>query len=611
MQMQPAVWILSESTLELAEKIRKEFTGAHIYAPKKVNNRDNDISANFPGSFFQYESLQEELSGKFKSYDAHIFVMSTGIVVRLVSGLLVSKTTDPAIVVVDPEGLHAISLISGHLGGANELTKDVAKAIGAVPVITTATDLKGITAFDEVARIIGAKILNPRLIKVTSVSLLEGKKVGFIGPKDIYNRFYPSSPNVIFLKELPEDSENFSAFCIFTDEFFDLPPHLLEKTLIIALPTLAAGIGCHIGTGKNEIIDGIKQVFGKHSLLVESIFTLASVDAKKNERGLIEASAELGVPIIFFSSGELEEEGTLFSEPSKYVEKHVGARGVAEPAAFLAAGNGAEIVVKKNKLKNMTVAVARRHIDVPQNSQSKLYAVGIGPGDLSQMTVRARQVLAEADTVVGYKTYIELIRPLISGKNVITTGMTKEVDRCKRAIEEARKGHRVAVVSSGDSGIYGMAGLIYELLGKDTDIEVEVVPGVTASTAAAAISGAPLMCDYISLSLSDLLQPTDEVKRRIRVAAASDLVTVVYNPKSKRRTELIEYLQEEFLKHRDPGTPVAIVTNSYRDNQNMELCRLADFTDREITMTSLVIIGNSQTQVVGGRIITKRGYRGI
>ena len=608
--MKLAVWVLNRGSLGLAKKIRKRFPGADIFAPGKKRE------ANGPGNhdeilqgILPYDSIKSELRKKFTSYDGHIFIMSAGIVVRLIAELVASKTSDPAVIVVEPQGLNTISLLSGHLGGANELTRHVANAIGSIPVITTATDLKGIVAFDEVARILGARVLNPELIKLTSVSLLEGKKVGLLCPQSIYDTFYSDNPNVFPLEKLPDRSDEFSAFCIFTDKLLHTPPQFRDKTLIVAPPTLALGIGCHIGTGKTEIINGIKKVLKDHNLLLESVFALASVEAKKNEKGLLEAAEELGVPVTFYSAKELEKGGILLSEPSPHAEKHVGARGVAEPAAYLAAGKGSEIIVKKEKLPNMTVAVARRPLVVSKGKAGKIYAVGIGPGDISQMTVRARQVLCEVDTVVGYKTYIELIRPLIAGKNLITTGMTREVDRCRKAIEEARKGRRVAVVSSGDSGIYGMAGLIYELMEGENDVEVEVIPGVTASTAAAAVVGAPLMCDYISLSLSDLLQPTDEVKRRIEVAASSDMVTVLYNPKSKKRTELIEFARKEFLKYRHPSTPVAIVTNTYRENQSVEICDLAGFTDHEITMTSLVIIGNSQTEILGGKMITRRGYK--
>ncbi len=608
--MKLAVWVLNRGSFGLAKKIRRRFPGADIFAPGK------EREANGPGNqdkIFQrilpYDSIKSELRKKFTSYDGHIFIMSAGIVVRLIAELVASKTSDPAVIVVDPQGLNTISLLSGHLGGANELTRHVANAIGSIPVITTATDLKGIIAFDEVARILGARVLNPELIKLTSVSLLEGKKVGLLCPQSIYDTFCSDNPNVFSLEKLPDLSDEFSALCVFTDKLLHLPPQFRDKTLIVALPTLALGIGCHIGTGKTEIINGIKKVLKDHDRLLESVFALASVEAKKNEKGLLEAAEELGVPLTFYSAKELEKGGMLLSEPSPHAQKHVGARGVAEPAAYLAAGKGSEIIVKKEKLPNMTVAVARRPFVVSKGKAGKIYAVGIGPGDISQMTVRARQVLCEVDTVVGYKTYIELIRPLIAGKNLITTGMTREVDRCRKAIEEARKGRRVAVVSSGDSGIYGMAGLIYELLEGENDVEVEVIPGVTASTAAAAVVGAPLMCDYISLSLSDLLQSTDEVKRRIEAAASSDMVTVLYNPKSKKRTELIELARKEFLKYRHRSTPVAIVTNTYRENQSVEICDLAGFTDRKITMTSLVIIGNSQTEILGGKMITRRGYR--
>ena len=603
--MKIAVWILRDNSLPLAENIQTRLENVDIFCRKSF---ENNSAKDYP--VFFYESIRETLGKNFTSYDAHVFFMSAGIVVRLVSSLVGKKTSDPAVVVVDPSGVHVISLLSGHLGGANELARELATAIGGIPVITTATDLDGLIAFDEVARIIGGKILNPDKIKMTSMSLLDGKRVGLIGPRIIFERYYSRCLNVELLNDFPSGIQGYDSFCLFTDKIIDLPPDAKEKTLVIAMPTLSVGIGCHIGTRKSEIIHDIKTVLEESNLLLDSVFTLASVDAKKNEVGLLEAADELKIPVEFFSADELTAKGKFLTESSDYVLKHVGTGGVAEPSAYLAAGNGAETVVKKQKLKNVTVAVARRRLEIPGHVEKKIYVVGLGPGELSQMTVRARQAIFEANVIVGYKTYIDLIRPIISGKKVISTGMTKEIDRCKRGIEEARKGNIVAIVSSGDAGIYGMAGLVYELLGEgDTQISVEVIPGVTASTAAAAVVGAPLMCDYISLSLSDLLLPTEEVKRRIKVAASSDIVTVLYNPKSKKRTKLIELVKEEFLKYRSPDTPVAIVTNTYRENQEKKICNLSDFTDHEIGMTSLVIIGNSQTEVLGSRMVTRRGYR--
>ena len=604
-----ALWTLSSRGLTLAESIEKSIPLSRIFLYKSSSSVENIKHIETPVDTFQ--KLAEAVARKFRSFDGHIFIMATGIVVRSIAELTEHKSTDPAVVTLDDHGIHAISLLSGHLGGGNELAKRVASAVGATPVISTATDLEGILAFDELARIIGAKISNLETIKLTSSSLLSGEKTGFLGPRNIYERYYNWCHHVTLLEEFPEAVTDYTCFCLLTDKRIDIPEEIRHITLVIHPPTLSTGIGCHIGTGKNEILDGIKDVLTREKLAMESVFVLASVDAKKNEEGLLHAASSLGVPIRFYSPEEIKKDGIMMSEPSIPVQKHVGVAGVCEPSAYLAAGHGAKIIVSKQKLKNMTVAVARRKIQLPdEKGRRKLSLVGIGPGDPSQMTVASKRALCNADVVVGYKTYIDLIRPFLAGKKIITTGMKKEVERCKKAIGEVRKGQSVAVISSGDSGIYGMAGLVYELLGEKNDaFPVEVLPGVTSATAAAALVGAPLMCDYISLSLSDLLQSTDEVERRIRIAAASDLVTVLYNPKSRKRVRLIEVTREEFLKHRPPETPVAIVTDAYRQGERFIFSTLRNFTGEEIGMTSVVIIGNSQTRIIGNRMITVRGYR--
>jgi len=235
----------------------------------------------------------------------------------------------------------------------------------------------------------------------------------------------------------------------------------------------------------------------------------------------------------------------------------------------------------------------------------------MGPGDWDQMTVRARQVLAEAQVVMGYKTYIELVRGLLTNpeQKVIASGMTQEVDRCREVARQAQEGYSVALVSSGDAGIYGMAGIMLEVLAQDgLEIPVEIVPGVSASAAAAACLGAPLMHDFVTVSLSDLLTPWELIKKRVRLAAEGDFVLAVYNPKSKQRVTQIEEVQKILLEFRSPDTPVGIVRNALREGQEVQISTLENFTQVRIDMLTTVVIGNSQSRVLGQYIVTPRGY---
>ena len=245
-------------------------------------------------------------------------------------------------------------------------------------------------------------------------------------------------------------------------------------------------------------------------------------------------------------------------------------------------------------------------------SIGELTVVGIGPGSLNDMTPRAFNSIRNADVVVGYNAYITLIKSLIEDKKVIGTAMLQEIDRCKMAVEKAISGQKVVVVSSGDPGIYGMAGLVLELvmqLPKEKQPKVEVVPGISAVSASAAILGAPLMHDFAVISLSDLLTPWDLIKKRAELVAQGDFVVALYNPKSKKRVTQIEEIREIMLKFKDPQTPVGIVNNATREKEYAIISNLNDFTKETIDMFSLVIIGNSNTYVEDGKIITPRGYK--
>lgn len=246
-------------------------------------------------------------------------------------------------------------------------------------------------------------------------------------------------------------------------------------------------------------------------------------------------------------------------------------------------------------------------------NSGKIMLVGIGPGSIEHMTARARSAIAEADTVIGYSTYINLVADLLDGKEVVRKAMTEELDRAIEALERARAGKKVALISSGDAGVYGMAGPTYEVLFQagwtpDSGVEVEIVPGTSALNSCAALVGAPLTHDFCAISLSDLLTPWPVIARRLDAVAAADFVVALYNPKSGRRTRQIVEAQRLFLRHRRPDTPVAVVKSAYRPKQRIEFTTLAQMSDSDIGMLSTVLIGNSNTFVRDGLMVTPRGY---
>lgn len=246
-----------------------------------------------------------------------------------------------------------------------------------------------------------------------------------------------------------------------------------------------------------------------------------------------------------------------------------------------------------------------------------LYIIGTGPGKADHMSGRARQVLEACDIVVGYKTYLELIEDVIKDKQTLATGMTREVDRVQAAIDAALGGHCCALVSGGDAGIYAMAGLVLEMLalkkiacntGEKGGLWVEVVPGIPALAAGAALLGAPLTHDFAAVSLSDLLTPWEIIEKRLDAAAFADFVITIYNPKSKKRDWQLNRAMEIILKHRAGTTPVGIVTGAMRDNQKVVLCSLKDLDKADVGMQSIVIVGNSSTFIYNELMITPRGY---
>ncbi len=243
-------------------------------------------------------------------------------------------------------------------------------------------------------------------------------------------------------------------------------------------------------------------------------------------------------------------------------------------------------------------------------TKGRLHVVGFGPGGKDDMTFRAARTIEDADIVTGYTTYVNLLRPIFPDKEYKATGMMREVERCRMAIEDAMSGKDVAMVSSGDSGIYGMAGIIYQLADEmGADIEIDTVPGITAASSAASILGAPLMHDLVILSLSDLMTPLELIMDRVERAGEGDFITFLYNPKSKTRTEYLGMARDILLKYRSPGTPVGIVRNAGREDQTHKITTLGDLDPDDVDMFCIVLIGNSQTYISGDRIITPRGYR--
>ena len=235
----------------------------------------------------------------------------------------------------------------------------------------------------------------------------------------------------------------------------------------------------------------------------------------------------------------------------------------------------------------------------------KLYVIGIGPGGLEHMTLRAKDAIEESNIIIGYNKYIDMIKPIVEDKELFSTGMRGEESRCRKALELSKENNIVALISTGDSGIYGMAGLILQM---KEDENVEIIPGVTASSAAGSVVGAPLMHDNCNISLSDLMTPYDLIKKRVRNAADADMVISLYNPRSKGRPHYLRDAIEIIKEYRELNTPVAVVRHALREGQEYKLFTLENFDEEVVDMFSIVIVGNSQSFIKNGKFITPRGY---
>lgn len=245
------------------------------------------------------------------------------------------------------------------------------------------------------------------------------------------------------------------------------------------------------------------------------------------------------------------------------------------------------------------------------NQAGKLYVVGIGPGSWEQMTIQAAKALKESQVIVGYTVYVDLIREHFPDKELITTPMRQETARCRMAIDAALSGKTVSLICSGDSGVYGMSGLILELKGEAGEPEVEIIPGVTAALSGGALLGAPLGHDFAVISLSDLLTPMELIEKRLLKAAEADLAICIYNPSSKKRAGYLKHACEILLTEKNPDTVCGIVRNIGREGEAMEILSLSQLKEREVDMFTTVFIGNERTRETGGKMVTPRGYRNV
>ncbi|MET9041429.1 precorrin-3B C(17)-methyltransferase [Streptomyces sp. NPDC004362] len=537
------------------------------------------LAAAWPDRTRVYEgSVGEAVRAAFAECEQLVCFLATGAVVRLLAPLLGDKASDPGVVCVDEGARFAVSLVGGHAGGANELAREVGESLGAVPVVTTATDSVGLPGLDTLGFPVEGDVAG------VSRALLDGEPVALETEVS-----WPLPP----LRVAAEGA--------YTIRVTDAALEPAEREAVLRPPTLVVGVGASKGSPVEEILELIDGALREAGLSARSLAELATVDAKADEPGIVEAARRLGVPLVTYSSALLVEVDV--PNPSDAPLAAVGTPSVAEAAALV---RGGELLVPKRKSAarpaTATCAVVRRP------GRGRLAVVGLGPGARDLLTPRAKQELRRASVVVGLDQYVDQIRDLLRpGTRILESGLGAEEERARTAVAEARKGHAVALIGSGDAGVYAMASPA--LAEASDDIDVAGVPGVTAALAAGAILGAPLGHDHVSISLSDLHTPWEVIERRVRAAAESDLVVTFYNPRSRGRDWQLPKALAILGAHRAPSTPVGVVRNASRPDESSRLTTLACLDPATVDMMTVVTVGNTATREIAGRMVTPRGYR--
>ena len=514
---------------------------------------------------------------RWDSVDGFVLFLATGAAVRIVAPLLGDKRTDPAVVCVDEAGRFVVSVVGGHDGGANALARRVGGLLDAEPVLTTATDSAGRVALDTLP----GCVVDGDVAGVT-VAMLDGR-----APRIVNELGWP----------LPGDFTGGDA----PERILVTDRRVAPEPGVVTLhpPSIVAGVGASTGAPPAAVTELLDAALDRAGLARESVAEVATLDRKTTEPALL----GLGLPLRGFTAEVLR--AVAVPTPSDVVARAVGTPSVAEAAALLAAGAGAQLVVRKQANDVATVAIARRSLP-----PGRLRIVGLGPGASRLRTPAAEAAVRHAHVVIGYAPYVDAAADLLSPhQEVIRSPIGDEIVRAKQALAEAGAGRDVALVCSGDPGVYAMASITLEASADAPGVEIETVPGVTAAFAAAAAVGAPLGHDFATISLSDLLTPWEAIETRLRAAAAADFAVALYNPRSQRRTWQLDAARRILLEHRSPETPVAVVTDASRPDERAHVTTLAGLDPADTGMTSCVLVGSSTTRVVDGRVVTPRGYQ--
>jgi cobalt-precorrin 5A hydrolase / precorrin-3B C17-methyltransferase len=647
----PVVVVLSDAAASLGRRIATEIDGELHGAAARVSEAD-----------LRFDSAKDHVQGLFAAGRPIVAVMASGALIRLLAPLLSDKQAEPPVLVVAEDGSSVVPLLGGH-HGANDLARLIAAAIGAHAAITTAGDLKFGVALDQPP--VGLVLANPEGAKAVMAELVAGAGVRLGVDSAAATPLWPAghlphkegeqtTADVAFeaAGETMAHSPPLWGRCHEVTEGGAAPPAAAwltlsrlpfqqearvtlsvteqqktagELELVYHPKTLVLGMGCERHAKPEEAIALAEEALAKGGFARESLAAVCSIDLKADETAIHAVAAHFGVSARFFTAATLEAEAPRLKNPSDVVFAEVGCHGVAEGAALAAVGASGELAVEKIKSKGATAAIARASdiVDVKTTGRARgtLFVVGIGPGSEGWRSPEVSRMVQASTDLVGYSLYLDLLGPLAEGKTRHDFDLGKEEARVVHAMELAGEGKTVALVCSGDAGIYAMATLVFELFDKGgiTDaasrIEVQVSPGISALQAAAARIGAPLGHDFCTISLSDLLTPWEHIQRRVKAAGEGDFVIAFYNPVSMKRRTQLAYARDELLKYRPASTPVILATNLGREGETVRTVPLGELNVDDVDMLTVVVVGSSESRTVttgDGKtwVYTPRGYSG-
>jgi cobalt-precorrin 5A hydrolase/precorrin-3B C17-methyltransferase len=533
-----------------------------------------------------------------------IGICAAGILIRAVAAQMNDKRSEPPLIAVAADGSSVVPLLGGH-HGANLLSRRIASVLQGIAAITTAGDLAFGMGLDEPPD--GYTLANPDDAKGLMANLLRGNGVRIEG----------EAP---WLREsnLPIRDDGSLLIEVTHRAVEGGPGHLVFHPRAVAI-----GVGCERNTRPVELIRLVQSTMDEAGIARDAIAGVYSLDLKADEPAMQELARWLGVPFRVFAAAALEAETPRMANPSDIVFAEVGTHGVSEGAALAAAGPQADLIVPKRKSERATCAMALAPAPFDGAARGaprgELHVVGTGPGDAQWLTPEARIALSETTDWVGYGLYLDLYPQLQAGKTLHRYDLGEEETRVRAALDLAAQGKRVALVCSGDPGIYAMATLVFALLEKEPQrkdwqrLAVQVAPGISALQAAAAKSGALLGHDFCTISLSDLLTPLEAILERVKAAAAADFVIAFYNPVSQRRRHQLEMAKDILLQHRPAETPVVLARNLGREGERVTLTTLAALAVDQVDMLTVVLVGSSASRAIelpdGRRFAyTPRGY---